>query len=107
MGDTSNLILGAYFAGKPHPQHGWSVPPRSFDYFAGWYHSIRELGLRAVLLHDHLPEEFTAKYVQWFREIGGGRGGAFGFQKVELGEFTAGDERFFPFSGPSAAKRGA
>lgn len=95
---AANLVLGAYFAGKPHPQHGWSVSPKYFDYFADWYHSIRRLGLNAVLLHDHLPDEFTSKFSRWFDELGGKeRGGSFQFLKVELGEFTAGDERFFHF----------
>ncbi|SDB08331.1 hypothetical protein SAMN05660653_00390 [Desulfonatronum thiosulfatophilum] len=93
-----NVILGAYFAGKRHPQHGQAVTASSFDYFAGWYHSICRLGLHGVLLHDHLSEAFTAKYEQWFATLGGtGRGGSFRFQRVHPGDFTAGDERFFLF----------
>ncbi|TVQ97790.1 MAG: hypothetical protein EA399_12195 [Desulfovibrionales bacterium] len=93
-----NLILGAYFAGKRHPQHGQSVTAASFDYFADWFHSILRLGLSGVLLHDHLSATFVAKYTQWFDVLGGGRrGGSFCFQQVELGDFTAGDERFFLF----------
>ena len=94
----SNLILGAYFAGKRHPQHGQSVTSASFDYFADWFHSILRLGLSGVLLHDHLSEAFTTKYTQWFDVLGGTRrGGSFCFHRVELGDFTVGDERFFLF----------
>lgn len=91
-----DLILGAYFAGKRHPQHGQSVLAGSFDYFADWFHSICRLGLNAVLLHDHLDDRFIAKHEQWFKTLGGtARGGSFAFQRVSLGAFTAGDERFF------------
>lgn len=93
-----NLVLGAYFAGKRHPQHGQSVTAGSFDYFADWFHSICRLGLNAVLLHDHLPAVFTAKYEQWFATLGGvQRGGSFRFQRAHPGDFTAGDERFLLF----------
>lgn len=93
-----NLVLGAYFAGKHHPQHGQTVTAGSFDYFADWFHSIRRLGLHAVLLHDHLEEAFTAKYERWFDILNGDPGrGSFRFQRVTLGAYTVGDERFFRF----------
>ena len=96
--NPGNVILGAYFAGKSHPQHGQTVTASSFDYFAGWYHSICRLGLHGVLLHDHLSESFAAKYEQWFATLGGNaRGGSFRFQRVQPGDFTVGDERFFLF----------
>lgn len=94
----TNLVLGAYFAGRKHPQHGQAVTAGSFDYFADWFHSIRRLGLHAVLLHDHLGEAFTVKYEQWFDILNGDRErGRFRFHRVALGEYTAGDERFFRF----------
>ena len=93
---SGDLILGAYFAGKRHPQHAFSVPAGSIDYFADWYFSCRRLGLDVVLFHDHLKDTFTDKYTAKYADgQPKGRTGAIRFQEVELGRFTAGDERFF------------
>ena len=86
-----DILLGAYFTSKPHPQHAYSVQRSSFDYLADWYHSCRRLNLDVVLLHDELEPAFVEKYTRFYNE---NSRGTLHFEQVTLGPYTAADERF-------------
>ncbi|MCT4626039.1 hypothetical protein [Halodesulfovibrio sp.] len=91
-----NIVIGAYFTQKVHPQHGVSVQPASFDYIADWFHSAVRLGLNMIILHDGLPEKFMDK-CRFFFSMHSRKDthGSLHFVPYSPGRFTIADERFF------------
>ena len=91
-----DIVIGAYFTQKIHPQHGVSVQPASFDYIAGWFHSAIRLELNMVILHDGLPEKFMEKCRMFFSMHSSPETrGSLHFVPYSPGRFTIADERFF------------
>lgn len=91
-----DIVIGAYFTQKVHPQHGVSVQPASFDYIADWFHSAIRLQLNMIILHDGLPEKFMDKCRQTFAlTTTANHKGSLHFVPYSPGNFTIADERFF------------
>lgn len=91
-----DIVIGAYFTQKVHPQHGVSVQQASFDYIADWFHSAVRLGLNMVILHDGLPEKFMDKCrITFSLNAQPHRTGSLHFVPYSPGKFTIADERFF------------
>lgn len=91
-----DIVIGAYFTQKVHPQHGVSVQHASFDYIADWFHSAIRLGLNMVILHDGLPEKFMDKCrVTFSLNAQPHHTGSLHFVPYSPGKFTIADERFF------------
>jgi hypothetical protein len=55
-------LLTTYFNSKPHPLYEHTVEKNSIAYIAPWYRSVDRLGLRGVIFHDGLSEEFIETY---------------------------------------------
>lgn len=91
-----DIVIGAYFTQKIHPQHGVSVQPASFDYIADWFHSAIRLGLNMIILHDGLPERFMEKCrTSYSLNTPSHHSGSLHFVPYAPGKFTIADERFF------------
>ena len=91
-----DIVIGAYFTQKHHPQHGVPVQAASFDYMADWFHSGIRLGLNMIILHDGLSSRFIDKcrfvFSMHTPEAGAG---SLHFVPYTPGRFTIADERFF------------
>lgn len=92
------LILTSYFSSKPHPNDpsdnavvgrgpDGRVIQQNIDYIKAWYDSIHDSGVRAVVFHDELSDEFVEKHSS--ENVS--------FKKVEVGEYSNNDWRFFCF----------
>ncbi|SIO35281.1 hypothetical protein [Halodesulfovibrio marinisediminis] len=91
-----DIVIGAYFTQKVHPQHGVTVQQASFDYIADWFHSAIRLGLNMVIMHDGLPEKFMDKCRLVFSlNTPPHHTGSLHFVPYSPGRFTIADERFF------------
>ncbi|MEZ0574545.1 hypothetical protein [Halodesulfovibrio aestuarii] len=91
-----DIVIGAYFTQKIHPQHNISVQPASFDYIADWFHSAIRLGLNMVILHDGLSDKFMDKCRLIFSlSTPSHHTGSLHFVPYSPGKFTIADERFF------------
>lgn len=90
-----DIMLGAYFTGKAHPQHHVKVQAASFDYIAGWLHSGIRLGLNMLIFHDGLPETFINKCHCYHAKACTARNqSTLHFVQCTTGPFTIADERF-------------
>lgn len=88
-----DVVIGAYFSGREHPQHKVRVQVESFDYVAGWLMSAARLGLHVLLLHDGLSDKFMQRCHFFFDEQRRGKGSLL-FVLCSPGPFTVADERF-------------
>lgn len=93
----ADLVLGAYITGKPHPQHDWSIPANSFEYFADWFHSAKRVGLNAVILHNQLKDSFVQRYEEFYRFENPypAHQSSLKFVRVPDHEYSGADARFF------------
>lgn len=92
------LILTSYFSCKPHPNDpsdsavvgrgaDGRVIQQSIEYIKKWYDSIHESGVSAVVFHDELSDAFVEEYTT--ENVS--------FNKVEVGDYSNNDWRFFCF----------
>lgn len=79
-------LVGIYLSSRRCPQTGRTFPSTGFDLLSNWYHSAREHGLRAIVLHDGIDAETIERYTT----------PDFSFEAVTLppGEESTNDVRF-------------
>lgn len=78
-------IFTIFFTGKKDPQHGIYRPKADVSYIEPWYNSVTKLGLKGIILHDGLEEEFIKKYENEQVQ----------FRKCTLGNYSIFEERWF------------
>lgn len=88
-----DVVIGAYFSGRVHPQYNVRVNPESLDYVAGWMLSAARLGLTVLLLHDGVSQQFMER-CHFFFDSQKKRNGVLHFVHCQLGPYTVADERF-------------
>ncbi|WP_373399094.1 hypothetical protein V8V91_05090 [Algoriphagus halophilus] len=81
------VVLSNYFTSKNDPIRGFKQQNDNFNYLANWYHSIHDLGLKAIVFYDKLSPEFLGKYST----------DRISFVYCKLGNYSLNDERFFIF----------
>ena len=79
------VILTTYLTSKPDPQRNIVVAPNDFSYMEGWYQSVMELGLHAIIFYDNLDPEFVKAHTN----------SNVSFVECQLGDLSLNDERFF------------
>lgn len=57
-----NRICTLYYNTEIDSQRLKRVDPDSYSYIKPWYESVLRLGLRGIVFHDSLSEDFIAKY---------------------------------------------
>lgn len=94
----SIIILTSYFSKKRHPNHPQDphvvgrqedgrVKNNSDEYIKIWKNSIEENGIKGIIFHDQLSEEFTSRHSSKNIE----------FIKVKDSPYSNNDYRFFCF----------
>ena len=87
---NADYILTSFFTSKRDPQRGKTVPKDSFNYMRKWYDSLKGVGLKAVIFHDHgLSQTFIKKITTDYSNIS--------FQYFDIGDRTTNDGRFFAY----------
>eukprot|EP00124_Ichthyophonus_hoferi_P001100 Ihof_evm1s51 gene=Ihof_evmTU1s51 len=84
-GAGRSVVFACYFSRKKDPQRGSMLGSDNFDYIEKWYESVKKLELEAVIFHDGLSPDFIASYST----------STITFMRVNLGERSTNDERFF------------
>jgi hypothetical protein len=93
------LILSSYFSVKKHPNDpsdnsvvgrgdDGRVKSNSFKYIEGWYNSVINSGVDAVLFYDEMDEEFVQRY----------QTNKIKFVHTNVNTYSNNDYRFFCFS---------
>ncbi len=90
FGPSDVPVLSTYFTSRADPQENTRqdrmvVRNNDESYLAAWYGSVREHGLRAIVLHDDLAPEFVQRFET--EDIR--------FLRCSLGSYSLNDERFF------------
>jgi hypothetical protein len=70
--DSRGSVLAIMLTSKPDPQRGEKISTNYAAYLRPWWNTVNRVGLRGVVLHDGLPDDFvasaTTKHVK-FRQI--------------------------------------
>jgi len=82
-----NKILTSYFTSKKDPQRERYRQIENFDLMRGWWESLHEHEMEAVIFHDELSESFRSRY----------NSDQITYRQVELGPRSTNDERFYKY----------
>jgi hypothetical protein len=55
---TGGTVLAIMFTSKPDPQRGEKISTDYAAYLRPWWTTVNQVGLRGVVLHDGLPDDF-------------------------------------------------
>ena len=84
--DQENYIFTTYFTSRPDPQRWKPQKKDNLGYILNWFITIKYLGLKAVIFHDGLSENFRKKLQEDYSKVL--------FEKVSLGKLSTNDARF-------------
>ena len=79
-----DLVMTSYFASKRDPQRRHTWKKDNYAIMRKWHLSIKRLNLSAVIFHDHLSDEFIAKFST----------SRLAFVYVNLGSRSTNDDRY-------------
>ncbi len=88
--DREHYVFTSYFTSKADPQRGKMHASDNLNYVLRWFVSLRRLGLKAVIFHDGLGDEFMAR-------LHHAHPGKIFFEKVaaeDMGRLSTNDFRF-------------
>ena len=84
--DQENYIFTTYFTSRPDPQRGKTQKQDNLGYILNWFITVKYLGIKAVIFHDGLSENFRKKLQKDYPKVF--------FEKVSLGKLSTNDARF-------------